>query len=236
MAEASFTPRQPLVLCLDTSSSMAGAPIQALNTALYEWTEELRGDPFLSSTVEVAVVTFGGQGATLWRGPRPVPSRASVTPFVRADLFEPPRLTAAGVTPMVEALNLTVRLVAARTGELASAGALYRRPTVLLVTDGMPTDAQGHLTETWKALVPVLTGEQRARRLRFYGIGMGDITHAGYEVLEALAPDFHARLPGFPFRELFRMMSVSVGMVRQEAGDDAHAEAFAQFKSAWQAG
>ncbi|KAB1143470.1 VWA domain-containing protein [Streptomyces luteolifulvus] len=227
--------RQPLVLCLDTSSSMAGGPIQALNTALREWTEELHSDSFLSSTVEVAVVTFGGQGVTVWRGPRPLPPRTSASPFIRADLFEPPHLSAAGVTPMTEALKLSVRLVAARKAEHRETGVPYYRPSVLLVTDGMPTDSQGHPSNNWRELVPMLADQQQARRLRLYAIGMGGITNAGYEVLEALAPDFNARLPGFPFRELFQMISASAGVVQRDAGDDVHAEIFAHFKSAWEA-
>lgn len=62
--------RLPLVLCLDISSSMAGQPIQTLNNALAEWTRELHDDVSLSYSVEVAVVTFGGNGVAAWRGPQ----------------------------------------------------------------------------------------------------------------------------------------------------------------------
>jgi len=234
--DTSLHPRQPLVLCLDTSSSMAGVPIHALNAALHELTTELRSNHSISSTVEVAVVTFGGQGVTAWRGVRPLPRETSASPFVRADHFEPPHLIASGVTPMTEALALTVRLIAARRAELRSAGVAYHTPMVLLVTDGLPTDAQGRLTETWRALAITLADEQRARRLKLYAIGMGGITDAGYEVLKALAPDYHARLPGFPFRELFQMVSASANAMQQDARDDMHAEIFAQFKSAWAGG
>lgn len=61
--------RLPLVLCLDISSSMAGPPIQMLNDALRGWTQELHDDVSLSYSVEVAVVTFGGQGVGAWKGP-----------------------------------------------------------------------------------------------------------------------------------------------------------------------
>lgn len=67
--------RLPLVLCLDTSSSMTGPPIQALNDALRSWTRELHDDVSLSYSVEVAVVTFGGQGVRAWRGRSRCPRR-----------------------------------------------------------------------------------------------------------------------------------------------------------------
>src|ERR1700736_2540311 len=92
--------RLPLVLCLDTSSSMSGAPIQALNGALREWTRELHDDVSLSYSVEVAVVTFGGQGVSAWQGPQPLPLHSAVSPFLPAHMFQPPQLTASGVTLM----------------------------------------------------------------------------------------------------------------------------------------
>lgn len=83
--------RLPLVLCLDTSSSMAGAPIQTLNNALVEWTRELHDDVALSYSVEVAVITFGGQAVAAWRGPSLLAPGARVSPFVPAHQFRPPQ-------------------------------------------------------------------------------------------------------------------------------------------------
>ncbi|WP_444875626.1 vWA domain-containing protein, partial [Streptomyces scabiei] len=106
--------RMPLVLCLDTSSSMAGQPIQTLNNALAEWTRELHDDVSLSYSVEVAVVTFGGQGVGAWRGPQLLDPRTRTSPFIPAHAFQAPQLTAAGVTLMTEALELAMHIVAAR--------------------------------------------------------------------------------------------------------------------------
>ena len=51
-------PRCPCVLLLDTSSSMQGLPIDALNQGLRTFKDELMKDPLASRRVEVAVVTF----------------------------------------------------------------------------------------------------------------------------------------------------------------------------------
>ncbi|MFJ8024875.1 hypothetical protein [Streptomyces sp. NPDC096311] len=197
------------MLCLDTSSSMAGAPVQTLINALMEWTRELHDDVSLSYRVEVAVITFGGQGVGAWRGPQLLDPRAPVSPFVPAHLFRPPRLTAAGVTLMTEALELSMHIAAARKAELRASGLQHYRPQICLVTDGLPTDGTGHLTDSWHRLIPVLAEEQRARRFRLYATGVGGITDMGEQVLQAFAPKFHARLQGFPFRELLQMMSAS---------------------------
>ena len=47
-------PRCPCVLLLDTSSSMQGAPIDALNQGLRTFKDELMKDPLASRRVEIA--------------------------------------------------------------------------------------------------------------------------------------------------------------------------------------
>jgi hypothetical protein len=51
-------PRCPCVLLLDTSGSMQGSPIDALNQGLLTFKDDLIKDPLASRRVEVAVVTF----------------------------------------------------------------------------------------------------------------------------------------------------------------------------------
>lgn len=230
--------RLPLVLCLDTSSSMAGDPVKALNDALREWTGELHDDVSLNQSVEIAIITFGGARVTAWQGPNPLPAHADINPFVPAQVFQAPRLVAAGVTLMTEALELAVQVVAARKAELRNHGLQYHRPQICLVTDGQPTDATGHLTDTWRRVVPVLAAEQEARRFRLFAIGVGGITPRGEQVLQELAPKFNARLQGFPFRELLQMMSASASAEQRGAGDEVFERIFARFgtqRPAWEA-
>jgi uncharacterized protein YegL len=54
-------PRCACVLLLDTSGSMAGEKIDALNEGIRTFKEELQGDPLASRRVEVAIVTFDSQ-------------------------------------------------------------------------------------------------------------------------------------------------------------------------------
>jgi len=52
-------PRCPVVLLLDTSQSMQGAPINELNEGLHTFEQVLKGDILASLRVEVAIITFG---------------------------------------------------------------------------------------------------------------------------------------------------------------------------------
>ena len=51
--------RCPVILLCDTSGSMSGAPINALNTGLAAFREEVYKDEIAALRVEVALVTFG---------------------------------------------------------------------------------------------------------------------------------------------------------------------------------
>src|SRR5437879_831540 len=53
-------PRCPVVLALDTSGSMAGAPSAALNDGLHAFVAAIRQDPLAARRVEFGLVSFGG--------------------------------------------------------------------------------------------------------------------------------------------------------------------------------
>ena len=105
-------PRCPCVLLLDTSGSMAGRPIAALNEGLKAFRSDILEDPVAPKRVEVAVVAFD----TTVR---------LVQDFVTPDRFDPPVLTAQGVTHMGAAVNTALDLVPARKGRYKEAGIPY---------------------------------------------------------------------------------------------------------------
>jgi uncharacterized protein YegL len=102
--------RCPVVLLVDTSGSMAGAPIDALNEGLKIFREAVLQDEQAALRVDVAVVSFG-----------PV---ELVQDFVTIDQMTPPNLVANGLSPIGEAIT--------------SNGIQYYRPWVFLITDGAP--------------------------------------------------------------------------------------------------
>ena len=93
-------PRCPVILLCDTSGSMWGEPINALNEGLAAFQKDVYRDEIASLRVEVALVTFG-------------PVRLAQD-FVTIDNFTSPRLTADGVTPMGEAIEYALDLLEKR--------------------------------------------------------------------------------------------------------------------------
>jgi len=211
--------RAPVVMVMDNSYSMRGKAIAELNTALADMRDRLRDDPELSSKVEICLITFGHNGVTAWRGDAPAPPGKS--PFVPASRFEVPRLQAGGVTPMAEALELGMRLIAEEKRELRERKLSHYRPVMWCVTDGEPTDSSGSPSDDWKRLPAIIASEERAKRFAFFTASVGDISAYGDEVLRTLAPKSHFKLEGFDFSVVLQLVSASAESAAHDDPIDA---------------
>ena len=180
-------PRCACVLLLDVSGSMAGRPVEALNDGLRAFSADLSGDALASQRVEVAVVTFGGNGVQV------------VHDFATAGQFEPSRLSAGGGTPMGAAIVEAIDLVEQRKGQYKANGIVYYRPWVFLITDGEPTD-------DWQEAASRVRTAEEANALAFFAVG---VEGANMDVLGSIAVRTPLRLQGLKFVELFVWLSQS---------------------------
>src|SRR5262245_34963474 len=105
-------PRCPCVLLLDTSSSMRGAPIAALNEGLRVFKTDLMHDALAMKRVEVAIVTFDSAVNVMQE-------------FVTVDHFETPTLTAQGYTHMGGAIHQALDMLQARKEQYRLQGVAY---------------------------------------------------------------------------------------------------------------
>ena len=133
-------PRCPCVLLLDTSGSMSGAPIQALNKGLQTFKDALAQDALASKRVEIAIVTFN--------------SRVEVVQdFVTADQFEPTSLSAGGATKMGSEILQGLDMVQARKVQYRQNGITYYRPWMFMITDGEPQGEPGEVVDQASARI-----------------------------------------------------------------------------------
>lgn len=122
--------RCPVVLILDTSASMAGPRIERVNQALAKFRDGIREDTLTSLRADVAVIAFNHEARL-------------VRDFTNGATFEPPVLTADGLTNYSRAINLALDRIEARKQSYREGGVAYYRSLAYFLTDSLPTDAPG---------------------------------------------------------------------------------------------
>lgn len=190
-------PRCPLLLLLDRSGSMNGAPIAALNNGLVTLKDELAADSLAMKRVEVGIVSFG-----------PVTIEGS---FHTAPNFFPPNLSAQGDTPMGAAIKQAIELVRQRKDDYRANGISFYRPWIFLITDGAPTDE-------WQSAAALVREGESAKSFAFFAIG---VEGANMDILRQISVREPLKLQGLKFRELFQWLSNSMKSVSQSSPDAA---------------
>jgi len=179
----------PVILLADVSGSMGvDGKIQALNHAVREMIEAFQDESDLRAEIHVSVITFGGQVRI--HLPLGVASAASWTD-----------LGASGGTPMGSAFDKARELVEDRN--VISSRAY--RPTVVLVSDGQPTDA-------WEAPLQALLASERCGKAFRMALAIG--ADADQHVLQAFLGDPEARVyradEARQIRQFFQLVTMSV--------------------------
>ena len=119
--------RLPVYLLLDTSASMTGEPIEAVQTGLQALMSALRRDPHALETVYLSVITFGS-------------AAQEVSPLAEVTAFKAPTITASGTTSMGAALTLLAKAIERDVIRGTSERRGDWKPLVFLMSDGGPTD------------------------------------------------------------------------------------------------
>ena len=195
--------RCPVVLIVDTSSSMAGEPISHVNDAIADFRAEISRDSLVSLRADVSLVAFNHETRTY--------------DFTPVNQFNPPLLEAHGGTHMCPAIHTALDLLERRKQSYRNNAVSYYRPIAMLLTDGY---AELDSEEEIDSISERIAREEEGRRVAFFTFG---VDGANTEELSRITP------PNRPPRHigasrqiegLFRWLSNSVAKVSSSQPGD----------------
>ena len=129
LAEKMSTRRLPVYLLLDTSGSMQGEPIHAVNVGLQSLAASLRQDPYALESVFISIVTFDMEVR-------------EVVPLTAIEDLQVPTIgtPASGATMMGAGLAFVCDKVVGDVRKASDEAKGDWRPLLFLMTDGKPSD------------------------------------------------------------------------------------------------
>lgn len=193
-------PRCACVLLLDTSGSMHGARIDALNRGLKVFKEALMQNNLARKRVQVAIVTFDDNVEV-------------IQDFVDAEQFNPPALKAPGSsTNMGSGIQKALDIIQARRTIYKNYGIQYYRPWLFLITDGFPTEQDSIVEQAARRVKE----EEQGKKIVCYAVG---VAGADMDRLEKIVSD-PLPLEGLNFEELFKWLSASLTKVSESNPGD----------------
>ena len=194
-------PRCPCVLLLDTSGSMQGTPIDALNEGLRTFQADLMKNSLASRRVEIAIVAFNSDVKV-------------VQEFVTPDSIELQTLTAQGLTHIGAGIHRALDMVQARKALYRANGVAYYRPWIFMITDGEPQGEPEQIVEQVKQRI---REDEANKRVAFFPVG---VENANMTRLSEISVRTPLKLKGLNFTQMFLWLSASMNAVSHSRLDE----------------
>jgi uncharacterized protein YegL len=140
----------PVFLLLDSSGSMGGEKVNALNTAVKQMVADFKGEKLSEVALQLSIITFGGAAKI-------------VTELVDINEFQFTPISANGGTPLGAALDLLSTIINNKE-KVTSKG---YKPTIVLVSDGQPNDVG------WEAKLESFVSGARTGKCERWSLAIG---------------------------------------------------------------
>ena len=193
------SPRCPVALVLDTSGSMDGDPIDALNAGAQLFIDEVKANDLARWSVDLAVYTAGGQAHEL-------------QPFIGIEQISGiGPMQASGTTPLGAAVGMALDDLEARKKSYRDNGVPYYQPWLVVISDGSPTDS-------WQAAAQ--RAHQMAENRKLVSLPIG-VAGADLHTLGQFSNKPAIALQGLKFAEFFQWLSASMARVSASTSSEA---------------
>lgn len=193
------------VFLLDTSSSMStdnaiGKLNEGLRTFKSQTISDTTFDEHTKACIDVALISFG-------------PNVVLQQDFVSVSDMNIPTLSADGGTPMGEALNMAMDIIAQQKARYNELGTPYYRPWIFCITDGQPNDS-------YQGAAQRLRQMENDTKVLGYCVGVENFERS--IIATIFNPDRIFELKNLNFPALFEFISSSLTTIRNSdpnAGD-----------------
>ena len=206
-------PRCPVVLLLDVSSSMDGAPIRELNDGVRQFLRETAEDEAAGMSVELEIITFDDSAKRF----------LPFSPIAKVNR-NPAPFQAGGWTHMGAALRMATQDLKQRRELYRRTGVSSYRPWVILMTDGAPNDH-------WEEAAREMREMGERGRIQYIGVEIG--RNADHGTLCRILPrqPGPVRLQGLRFKQFFRWLTDSLRSVSASTPQQEHSVQFGSIRS-----
>lgn len=186
--------RIPVCLCLDTSGSMYGEPIQELEKGIKMFYDAVKDEIQTRNSCEICIVTFDSYVNV-------VQGYATVD-----NCNHNVSLDANGGTDMYEGVKKALKLLDNRKKEYNQSGVDYYQPWLIIMSDGHPFNEEGV-----RQLQRDIKQRETNKKLVVFPIGIGD--GADMNLMAGFSKKGAIKLKGLNFKGFFEFLSKSMSIV-----------------------
>lgn len=206
--------RAAVCVVLDTSGSMRGQPIEALNRGYRAFLDDIRRDDVVAMHVDLMTIDLKST-PTVFHAFGPIESYPT----------DPTPFTSDGGTGTDKALRLALDSIDERVRMFRRNGMGVLRPWLVILQDGRPDNMPRALK-----VVEEICARRDANQLNYLCVGVGD--KVNWEQLNQLSGNDAMALDGLDFSKFFGWLSKSLHQV-SSAGVDGQDSMFFSSTAGW---